>query len=305
MSDFLGSIKTGITIQNTTPEPEVKSMEFTEPDPAAGVSSISDSLLPAADFQSSFFSGDLHADQDVTFQAMLDQQIRASVSTLLQRTLSTGSGDDVVQITMGDDHLVHVNVNGNDEWSGTVEQFHRLTIDTGGGNDSVTNNVDDAKIFTGSGNDTVVNRSSGSLIDTGDGDDVVKTDGDSNSISTGRGDDTVNSEGYYNAIVTGSGGDVVTSKGDLNSIRTEDGIDFVKSTGEQNTIDTGRGDDSIQSEGDGNRIYAGNDADTVFATGDRNYIDSGFGTDNVTQSGNDNFVIDPEVLKSLWELLNH
>jgi Ca2+-binding RTX toxin-like protein len=176
------------------------------------------------------------------------------------RTLSTGSGDDTVDIRMGDDGRVHVQVNGKEAWTGTTKEFQYLTIDTGAGKDVVTNYVDGATILTGSQADRVYNSASGTTIDTGDGDDVVHSggyslvsarfDGDGNGfpgaiervvrssngnvINTGKGNDTVNYMGSNNTINTGDDNDTVESGygeghyGNDNSISTGSGADSVK-----------------------------------------------------------------------------
>jgi hypothetical protein len=72
----------------------------------------------------------------------------------LSAAVFTGDGDDRVDIKMGSDGRVHVNVNGKEAWSGSTKQFAALTINTGGGKDTVTNSVAGAKINTGDQDDT-------------------------------------------------------------------------------------------------------------------------------------------------------
>ena len=51
------------------------------------------------------------------------EKSEASNWSYLPKTLSTGDGEDKVDIKMGSDGRVHVNVNGKEEWSGTPRQF--------------------------------------------------------------------------------------------------------------------------------------------------------------------------------------
>lgn len=164
---------------------------------------------------------------------------------LLPQTLSTGAGNDKVNIFSGPDDRVRVTVNDKQAWSGTLEEFRYLTIDTGEGDDEVNNNVSGANILTGKGSDTVVNRGSDSNINTGEGDDkVINTNSrvvyswfryltvrdtsqaNNNTIDTGEGNDQVHNEGSQNIIRTGSGNDIVkTTFGTYNKINTGEGED--------------------------------------------------------------------------------
>jgi hypothetical protein len=80
----------------------------------------------------------------------------AKVNHYLPTTILTGDGNDTVDIRLGDDGRVHINVNGKEAWTGTQKEFQYVTIDTGGGKDVVANYVDGATIRTGSKADTCV-----------------------------------------------------------------------------------------------------------------------------------------------------
>jgi hypothetical protein len=181
--------------------------------------------------------------------------------------LFTGSGDDRVDITMGSDSRVHVNVNGKEAWSGTLRQFQNLQIETGAGNDVVNNTVAGARISTGSGNDTISNQASGTTIDTGADHDRITSQGNDNVINAGSGNDTM------------------------------------VSVGNSNKFDASSGTDSITSIGDGNAIQAGDDNDRMTIVGNGNLYDGGEGYDSASVTGNDN--IDREAFRRLAEMLKN
>lgn len=233
MSNLLGPIKTGITIQSTTPEPEPLTQKETLPPTGYPEQ---DAVVPFAENQQSLFS-DQAIDQNVSLGQLLTQKTFAEIVTAVQQRLDTGAGDDNVQIAFGDDGLVHVNVNGKDAWSGTVVQFQNLIIDTGDGDDIVTNYVDGAVIATGRGDDQVLNMSNGSEIHTESGDDRVLSSGNNNQITTGSGDDRLVSHGDLNILQTEGGEDAIWVHGDRNVIDTGSSNDGLSIEGEQNTVD--------------------------------------------------------------------
>jgi hypothetical protein len=225
----------------------------------------------------------------------------ASTGAYAPRWLYTGDGDDQVDIKMGSDGRVHVNVNGKEEWSGTPSQFQSLTIYTGAGNDTVKNEVDGATIFTASGQDVVWNKGSNVHIDTGTENDRVGSAGSNNVISTGRGEDIVQSVGNNNSIssgahkdsvavkgesnlvMSGSGDDTVDLYGGYNKVYTEDGNDQVDirygdtmpESPTPNYVDTGAGNDKVENRTDGSTIFTGSGNDTIMNSGRDVTIDLG------------------------------
>lgn len=151
-------------------------------------------------------------------------------------TIRTGNGDDDVTIARGFDMKIHVIVNGKEAWAGTEEEFKKMKLDTGAGNDKVTNYVNGSRINTGSGNDTVLNVASGAMID------------------LGSGDDRVTSRGNNNMLEGGKGNDVLGSVGNGNGIFGSDGDDQLDSTGNDNLLLGGRGVNRLSSHGDRNRV---------------------------------------------------
>lgn len=139
-------------------------------------------------------------------------------------TVSTGSGDDNVDISMDKKGHVHVKVNDSDVDLGSREQIKEIKIDTGAGNDVVHNSVDGVDISTGKGNDTVINESNLSHIDTGEGRDNVKSRGSDNTIISGSDGDKIESRGDRNRIQGGGDGGSLTVQGDDNFIKTKGSV---------------------------------------------------------------------------------
>lgn len=206
------------------------------------------------------------------------------------KTLSTGNGDDRVDIQMGSDGRVHVKVNDKEAWSGTPEQFKYLTIDTGSGNDVVNNIVEGATINTGEGNDTVNNHASGTNIDTGRGEDDVYSTGGRNIIGTGSGKDVVVSAGDLNQIRTGDGDDIVRTNGQDNKVWTGLGIDAIDGSGDNNILSTGDDQDYVKFQGHNNDVWAGSGYDQMDVAGNRNRIHGQEGVDTINLNGSNNAI---------------
>ena len=208
----------------------------------------------------------------------------------IPKTLSTGNGDDKVDIQMGGDGRVHVKVNDKEAWSGTPEQFKYLTIDTGSGMDVVNNSVEGATINTGEGNDTVNNNASGTNIDTGRGDDDVFSIGGRNIIGTGSGKDVVVSTGDLNQIRTGDGDDIVQTNGQDNKVWTGLGLDSIVGSGDNNILSTGGDEDYVKFQGHNNDVWAGSGYDEIDVAGNRNRIHGQEGVDTISLNGSNNAI---------------
>lgn len=200
-------------------------------------------------------------DPNVSLFAETRKKLLADASAPLMKTLQTGSGDDLVDISMGDDYRVHVTVNGKEAWAGTDQEFQKLIIDTGDGNDIVTINVNGAKVTTGGGDDQVLVAGWQNYVETGAGNDEV----------------VVADVGTYgdNQIFTGDGSDTVRVNGDRNSIYTEGGDDAVIVNAQHNNISTGSGDDYVELRDPfgANRVRTGDGDDVVNGRGMFDAID--------------------------------
>jgi hypothetical protein len=294
---MLKGIKTGISITQTTPEAQEKTtaeeqpqtpVAPSEPTITPDVTQMKSNLQMSGSLQqTSLFNhlnrlplssengqneasnaGISHRDQLLNQQDYLqDPQISLfeetkrkvldNASTPFLKSLYTGSGNDIVDISYGEhDELVHITVNGKEAWKGTTQEFSKLTIDTGDGNDIVTINVYGAKVVTGSGDDQVLAAGRHGYIDTGAGNDEVvvaldQRDEGKNQIFTGDGSDIVYLSGMSNKIDTGSGDDAVISTGSHNTISTGSGDDYIELRDGigANRVKTGEGDDQVKGYG--------------------------------------------------------
>jgi hypothetical protein len=208
----------------------------------------------------------------------------------IPKTLLTGSGDDRVDIQMGNDGRVHVNVNDKEAWSGTPDEFKNLTIDTGGGRDVVTNFVNGANIVTGSGVDTVHNKASNTFINTGSDSDILYSAGDHNIIDAGSGDDQLLVEGDHNWVQGRQGNDRITVNGSDNAIGGGQQNDIINVFGNRNSANGDEGDDKLNATGDYNSFNGGLDHDQIVFTGNRSTIQGEEGNDRIEVAGNDNTI---------------
>ena len=305
MADFLQPIKSAISLQNIQSE-VTESVSDAAPQGSAGISAEPDTIVPFRDgVEDVLFALSLINMAKTPLHQKVNQQISLAVTNLLQKTITTGAGDDKVDIRMGDDQRVHVNVNGKEAWAGTVKEFTLIKIDTGEGDDVITNTVAGSNIFTGSGWDTVNNQASGVEINTGDGNDIVNSRGNSNWINTGGGDDQVQTRGEKNDIFTGTGNDNVVNEGDHNRIRTFTGADNIVSSGLGNSIDGSAGNDQIKVVGDFNTVSGGGDYDNLEVQGDYNTIDAGYSKVNLKVGGNHNVFINvsPDLVDAVGKLV--
>jgi Ca2+-binding RTX toxin-like protein len=194
-------------------------------------------------------------DPGVSIFEDLKQKVLENASSRFMQSLYTGSGDDLVDISYDSNCLVHVTVNGKEAWKGTVDQFKRLTIDTGEGNDIVTINVHNATVMTGAGNDQVLAYRDG-VIDTGAGNDEVVLPGDKytdgkNRVNTGDGSDLVQIYSVRNDVETGGGEDAVLVNSGHNTISTGADNDYVELRDYfgANRVRTGDGEDKVPGHG--------------------------------------------------------
>ncbi len=136
-------------------------------------------------------------------------------------------------------------------------QLSRTTlIDTGEGDDTLTNEGTAGDVVMGGGNDTVTNIDRLDNLDTGSGDDVVTNSGDMEFIEMGSGSDQFTNSGTIEAIVLGTDGDGL------------DGADSFSNTAlVEGNVTTGEGDDMIINERTINgSIFAGKGNDTITLT---------------------------------------
>lgn len=134
--------------------------------------------------------------------------------------IAAGKGSDEIDLSLGEDGLVHVTVNGEEVYSCTPEEAENLVIHGGRGDDQIKNSVDGVRIRGGRGDDRIFSEASNVTIFGGRGDDRVRLRGDANNVRTGRGDDVVNGRGQENNVFMGRGDDLAIGLGrESNDVR--------------------------------------------------------------------------------------
>ena len=177
-------------------------------------------------------------------------------------TISTGDGDDLVRnianSTMNElgDHVTIETGGGND----SIYNYygHYISMDAGSGNDSIYNasNGYGATLIGGDGDDTIYNAATGVLIEGGSGDDSIINDG-GGTIDAGLGDDTIignNSRSEVFIYSTGDGNDVIQNFGSEDTFSLASGS-INSSLLSGSTLILGIGDSSITLEGTGAQTF--------------------------------------------------
>ena len=163
-------------------------------------------------------------------------------------TVSTGAGNDTVNIADGSHHTIDLG-EGNNVVTSENSFNYSNSIVGGAGNDSVTLNGKNNTLSTGAGNDTIglYNNTSNekNILDAGEGADKITVGaGSDNTYKGGAGNDTINFLNF--------GTDTVMSG---NEIDAGDGADKITVYGSNNTIMSGAGDDTITNYSSAGNVY--------------------------------------------------
>lgn len=191
-----------------------------------------------------------------------------------QLVLTTGAGNDDVQVSQRDDGTLDVEVNG-ESYEVRMAQGQELTLRSGAGNDTISvapnvsvNIVVDAgegndNITTGAGNDRIDGGAGDDAIVSGDGRDDVFGNSGIDGIDAGAGDDVVYGGDGADIMAGGAGVDFLEGGKGRDELDGGDGHDMLSGGLDADSITGGNGDD---------RVYAGDGIDTVAAaTGDTVY----------------------------------
>ncbi len=211
-----------------------------------------------------------------------------------QLVFKTGSGDDQVKVTHGDNGQLRFDVNG-EEYDVTLAQGQQLTVRTGDGNDhieidpSVTVNF---IIEAGAGDDTIQGGSGNDRIDGGEGNDIIHTGNGFNYVFGGSGDDVITGGDENNTLYGGDGNDTITGGKGNDYIEGGNGDDVIIANGGKNVLSGGLGDDTITASGNGDRIYTGGGTNAVGNIGVDGLVYAAGVDDKLTGAGN----ADPNVV---------
>lgn len=211
-----------------------------------------------------------------------------------QLVFTTGSGDDQVKVTQGDNGQLRFDVNG-EEYDVSLAQGQQLTVRTGDGNDNIE--IDSSVsvnfiIEAGAGEDTIQGGSGNDRIDGGEGNDVINTGNGFNYVFGGSGDDSIVAGDGGNTLYGGDGNDSITGGQGNDYIEGGKGDDAIIATGGKNVLSGGLGDDTITASGNGDRIYTGAGANTVGNIGADGLVYSAGVGDKLVGAGN----ADPNVV---------
>lgn len=144
--------------------------------------------------------------------AELDQRTGQYFVQADQLVFTTGSADDQVKVTQGDNGALSFDVNG-EQYDVELAQGQQLTIRTGDGSDTI--DIDPSVqvnfiIEAGAGNDSVQGGGGNDRIDGGTGNDTIDTGGGFNYVFGGSGDDRIVGGNDDNTLYGGDGADTIT-----------------------------------------------------------------------------------------------
>ena len=211
-----------------------------------------------------------------------------------QLVFTTGSGDDQVKVTQGENGQLRFDVNG-EEYDVSLAQGQQLTVRTGDGNDDIE--IDSSVsvnfiIEAGAGDDSIQGGGGNDRIDGGEGNDTIDTGNGFNYVFGGSGDDSITGGDENNTLYGGDGNDTIVGGKGNDYIEGGKGNDIITATGGKNVLSGGLGDDSITASGNGDRIYTGGGTNTVGNIGANGLVYSAGVGDKLVGAGN----ADPNVV---------
>ncbi len=207
-------------------------------------------------------------------QTMADAGYGRTYVSTDQLVLTTGAGDDRIEVGQRDDGTLDIQVNG-EQYEVRLGATQELSIRAGAGDDvicvasHVTVNI---------------------VVDGGDGNDFIRTGAGDDRIDGGAGDDVIFAGDGRNDIFGGSGDDRIFGGNGSDIVHGGDGADAIYGRGGDDFIDGGAGNDIIHG-GNGNNILSGGRGDDVIRSGNgNNRIYAGAGSNDVTTAGGDNVI---------------
>lgn len=191
-----------------------------------------------------------------------------------QLVLTTGAGDDRVNVGQRDDGTLDVTVNG-EKFEMRLGETQELTIRAGAGDDVIC---------------VAPNVTVNIVVDGGDGNDFIQTGAGDDRINGGAGNDTIFAGEGRNDIFGNSGNDTIHGGNGVNVVHGGDGDDTIHVGSGDNFIEGGAGHDTIHG-GAGSNIISGGRGDDVIRSGSGNdVIYTGSGKNRVDTAGGDNVI---------------
>ena len=207
-------------------------------------------------------------------QTMADAGYGRTYVSSDQLVLTTGAGNDRVDVGQRDDGTLEVRVNG-EQYEMRLGESQELTIRAGAGDDviRVASNV---KVNI--------------VVDGGDGNDFIRTGAGDDRIDGGAGNDTISAGAGRNDVFGNSGNDRIYGGSGTDVLHGGDGDDQIRGGAGNDFIDGGAGNDSLHG-GSGDNILAGGRGDDVIRSGSGNdVIYTGAGSNRVSTAGGENVI---------------
>ena len=171
-----------------------------------------------------------------------------------------------------------------------------VTINAGGGDDTLNNKGDNVYIDAGTGDDIINNTGTGTTIIAAAGNDSIKNDANFVLVNSGDGNDYVYSylKSEYVTINGGSGNDSLRGYGKYGVINGNDGNDYIfnGSNAHYSTLTGGDGSDTIRNSSAYRVLITGGDGnDSIFSNGDNVTIEAGAGDDTIKCGTGSSFIL--------------
>ena len=194
---------------------------------------------------------------------------------------NSGENADNVTITGGNDTDYIFNYQGSN-----------ILIDSGDGDDEISNNGNASTLIGSSGKDRIQNHGANSMIDGGASDDSIDNSADYATIGGGEGADSIGNGGSYVTIDGGNGSDSISNDSDAknSTINGNDGEDTISNAASYVTLNGGTDNDSIDNKGSNSFVEGATGDDTITNSGATVSINGGSGNDFISNKGKGSIV---------------
>lgn len=232
----------------------------------------------------------LHSSREVTIsreRTLAEDQYGRKYVTNDQLVLSTGRGDDKVDVSRNDDGSLSLTVNG-ELYDLDLAKGQELTIRSGAGNDTidvdseVTVNV---VVDGGAGNDVINTGSGDDRVDGGAGNDTIYTGAGSDDVFGNTGNDRISAGDGNDVVYGGDGADQLYGQAGDDYLEGGEGNDLLYGDVGNDVLSGGLGDDAIESHAGDDKVYAGQGKDLISNTAGNDTVYAQTASDQVSWSG--------------------
>lgn len=213
-----------------------------------------------------FQRGDVSITRETTIETHYDRNNRpVRVPGQDQLVLSTGAGDDNIQVANGRNGRLDVSINGT-RYALTLAPGQELAVRSGAGNDIVHARADVAvtmDVNGGAGNDRITTGAGNDRVDGGLGDDRIYTAGGRDYVFGNGGNDRINGGAGDDVIYGGDGNDELIGNRGRDYLDGGRGDDRIQGGQGRDILAGGRGNDRLDGNEHGDRLYPGAGRDSV------------------------------------------